>query len=82
MLAVKPPYTALGIAHFHDSLFLNLRRCRELHRSASPVGRPLVRCLLSPVNPDVLLACRYLATAQVIGTYDDHRTLTAIQGGL
>ena len=30
----------------------------------SPVGRPLVRCLLSPVNPDVLQACRRLAAAQ------------------
>ena len=39
--------------------------CREPWVEFSPVGRPLVRCLLSPVNPDIFVACRRLAAAQV-----------------
>ena len=38
--------------------------CREPWKESSPVGKPLVRCYLSPVNPDVLAACLRLAAAQ------------------
>ena len=46
--------------------------CREPWREWSPVGRPLVRCELSPVNPNALLACRRLAEAQAArGLFDE-----------
>ena len=47
--------------------------CREPWRDWSPVGSPLVRCLLSPVNPDVMRACRTLAEAQA-----EHRDLNEL----